>query len=145
MFHSITRASGAYESCFAWRWFLPESIVVSVSICEIANTVSQETFHGFQQIRCGGADNHHYWGGNEEEPNLARNERGHCSHIWFKLKLRFSSTVHEGGFYWRYNSVPLIRRLSVTAYTTCLFVTHIWAFWCAYICAFVRKWSYTWE
>ena len=26
---------------------------------------SQETFHGFQQIRCGGADNHHYCKGNE--------------------------------------------------------------------------------
>ena len=22
---------------------------------------------------------------------------------------------------------------------------YIWAFFCAYLCAFVRKWSYTWE
>ena len=29
-------------------------------------------------------------------------------------------------FCWRYNSVPLIWRLSVTPYTTCLFVTHIY-------------------
>ena len=35
------------------RSFLTESIVVSVSICEIGYTVSQETIHGFQQIRCG--------------------------------------------------------------------------------------------
>ena len=32
-----------------------------MSICEIAYTVSQETIHGFQQIRCRGANNHHYW------------------------------------------------------------------------------------
>ena len=42
-----------------------ESIVVSVSIHEIAYTVSQETIHGFQQIRCQGANNHHYCEGNE--------------------------------------------------------------------------------
>ena len=42
-----------------------ESIVVSVSIYEIAYTVSQETIHGFQQIRCQGANNHHYCEGNE--------------------------------------------------------------------------------
>ena len=29
---------------------------------------------------------------------------------------------------WRYNSVPLIRRLSATAYTTCFFITHIYGF-----------------
>ena len=45
--------------------FLTESIVVSVSIREIAHTVSQETIHGFQQIRCQGANNHHYCEGNE--------------------------------------------------------------------------------
>ena len=33
------------------------------------------------------------------------------------LKLLFSAIVHEGVFWWRYNSVPLIRRLSVTPYT----------------------------
>ena len=47
------------------RSFLTESIVVSASICEIAYTVSQETFHGFQQIRCRGANNHHYCEANE--------------------------------------------------------------------------------
>ena len=45
---SCLALSRAYKSCFAWRWFLTESIVVSVSICEIAYTVSQETFHAFQ-------------------------------------------------------------------------------------------------
>ena len=39
--------SRAYKSCFASRSFLTESIVVSVSICEIAYTVSRETIHGF--------------------------------------------------------------------------------------------------
>ena len=47
------------------RQLLTESIVVSASICEIAYTVSQETIHGFQQIRCQGANNHHYCEGNE--------------------------------------------------------------------------------
>ena len=47
------------------RSFLTESIVVSVSIREIAYTVSQETIHGFQQIRCQGANNHHHCEGNE--------------------------------------------------------------------------------
>ena len=47
------------------RSFLTESIVVSVSIRETAYTVSQETIHGFQQIRCRGANNHHYCEGNE--------------------------------------------------------------------------------
>ena len=47
------------------RSFLTESIVVSVSIREIAYTFSQETIHGFQQIRCRGANNHHYCEGNE--------------------------------------------------------------------------------
>ena len=47
------------------RSFLPEWIVVSVTIREIAYTVSQETIHGFQQIRCRGANNHHYCEGNE--------------------------------------------------------------------------------
>ena len=47
------------------RSFLTESIVVSFSIREIAYTVSQETIHGFQQIRCRGANNHHYCVGNE--------------------------------------------------------------------------------
>ena len=42
-----------------------ESIVVSVSIHQIVYTVSQETIHGFQQIRCQGANNHHYCEGNE--------------------------------------------------------------------------------
>ena len=55
------------------RSFPTESIVVSVSICEIGYTVSQETIHGFQQIRCGGANNHHYCEGNEKEANPARN------------------------------------------------------------------------
>ena len=55
------------------RSFLTESIVVSVSIREIAYTVSQETIHGFQQIHCRGANNNHYCEGNEEDPNLARN------------------------------------------------------------------------
>ena len=56
------------------RSFLTESIVVSVSICEIAYTVSQETFHGFQQISCRGVNNHPYCEGNEHwEPNLALN------------------------------------------------------------------------
>ena len=58
------------RSCFTLS---TESIVVSVSICELAYTASQETIHGFQQIRCRGANNHHYCEGNEEEPNLARN------------------------------------------------------------------------
>ena len=58
--------SRAYESVWpVRRLFLTESIVVSVSICEIAYTVSQETIHGFQQIRCWGANNHHYCEGNE--------------------------------------------------------------------------------
>ena len=43
--------------------------------------------------------------------------------------------VHEGFFFWRYNSVPLIRRLSATAYTTCLFVTHIYGLFWAHIYA----------
>ena len=47
------------------RSFLPEWSVVSVTIREIAYTVSQETIHGFQQIRCRGANNHHYYEGNE--------------------------------------------------------------------------------
>ena len=47
------------------RSFLTESIVVLVSIREIAYTVSQETIHGFQQIRCRGANSHHYCEGNE--------------------------------------------------------------------------------
>ena len=34
------------------RSFPTESIVVSVSIREIAYTVPQETIHGFQQIHC---------------------------------------------------------------------------------------------
>ena len=42
-----------------------ESIDVSVSIHEKAYTVSQETIYGFQQIRCQGANNHHYCEGNE--------------------------------------------------------------------------------
>ena len=47
------------------RSFLTESIVVSVSVREIAYTVSQETIRGFQQIRCRGANSHHYCEGNE--------------------------------------------------------------------------------
>ena len=49
----------------ARRLFLNESIVVSVSICEIAYTVSQETIYGFQQLCCREANNHHYCEGNE--------------------------------------------------------------------------------
>ena len=54
--------------CCVWpvrRSSQTESIVVSVSIHEIAYTVSQETIHGFQQMRCQGANNHHYCEGNE--------------------------------------------------------------------------------
>ena len=53
------------------RSFLTKSTVVSVSIREIAYTVSQETIHGFQQIHCQRANNHHYC----EDPNLARNKK----------------------------------------------------------------------
>ena len=43
-------------------------------------------------------------------------------------------------------SVPLIRRLSVNPiYQMLVCNAYIWAFLCAYICAFVRKWSYTGE
>ena len=38
----------------------------------------------------------------------------------------------------RYNSVPLIRRLSVTPYATCLFVTHINGLFCAHIGIYMR-------
>ena len=38
---------------------------ISVSICEIEYTVSLETIHEFQQIRCRGANDHHYCEGNE--------------------------------------------------------------------------------
>ena len=62
-----------------------------------------------------------------------------CGHAWFKLKLLFSSIVHGGVFCWRYNSVPLIRWLSVTPYTTCLFVTHIYVLFCAHI--YARLWE----
>ena len=52
--------------------------------------------------------------------------------------LRYQFCVHEGIFYCRYNLVPLRRRLSVTPYTTCLFVTHIndiYGLFCAHIYA----------
>ena len=45
-------------------------IVVSVRICETAYTVSQKTIHGFQQIRCRGADNHHYCEGMNKNQTL---------------------------------------------------------------------------
>ena len=64
MFHIIKSLWAVF--CLSDRPnFLTESIVVSVSICEIAYTFSQETIHGFQQIRCREANNHHYCEGNE--------------------------------------------------------------------------------
>ena len=71
-----------------------------------------------------------------------------------QTKLLFSSIVHEGVFCGRYNSVPLIWRLSVTAYTTCLFVTaYIWFFFVRIymrVCKkmviyFGIKCKYTWQ
>ena len=109
------------------RSFLTESTVVSVSIREIAYTVSQETIHGFQQICCRRANNYHYCESNEwTKP---------CSKLTRPLQPWFSSIVHVGVFCWRYNSVPLIQRLSVTPYTTCLFVKHIYGLFCAHIYA----------
>ena len=47
----------------------------------------------------------------------------------------------NGFFCWRYNTTTFCDHIY-----TCLFVTHIYGlFLYAYICAFVRKWSYTWE
>ena len=50
-----------------------------------------------------------------------------------------SPSYMKGFFCWRYNSVPLIRRLSVTPYTTCLFVTHIYGLFCAHIMRVCKK------
>ena len=63
----------------------------------------------------------------------------------------FSAPSYMKGFFcWRYNSVPLIRRLSVTPYTTCLFVTHICGLFCAHIYARLypqsrKERKYTWQ
>ena len=61
------------ESCFTRFNFFEirsESLNKSAMSCcsflvEIAYTVSQETIHGFQQIRCRGANNHHCCEGND--------------------------------------------------------------------------------
>ena len=114
--------------------FLTELIVVSVSICEIACTVSQETIHGFQQIR--------YWGANNHTTVRSMNKNQTLLEINAAIAAMIDSnrsylsarpSYMKGVFCWRYNSVPLIRRLSVTPYTICLFVTHIYGLFCAHI------------
>ena len=67
--HEITKNAGLYRASYCWSLVLVQSspmqtytsdnssfhvngVVVSVSICEIAYAISQQTIHGFQQIGC---------------------------------------------------------------------------------------------
>ena len=151
MFHITSRA---YESCFAFRTLISNWIDrrFGQHLWNSVHSFSRDIPRIPTNPLSGSQQPPLLWGQWIRTKSCSKLTR--AGHAWFKLQLLFSSVVHEGVFCWRYNSVPLIRRLSASAYTnlvpnflrekpwgrgcaytTCLFVTHINWLFCAHIYA----------